>query len=201
MEIMAFNSWAFSGAPSTDQGEQGSQRHDLITFLAASQLLKVDLLPITWQPQLGVIGTGGTARVSQSAVDIRTSFAYKRMYSNASNERNYEQLAAEVAALKAQFILGHPNIVQLEGICWELNSTDRRVLPVLVFEKADHGDLKQFMEVAGRTVEFGTRAKWCVDLAGALQSLHVNGKRRSELVYFQLIEWGYRILRYCPRRS
>ena len=142
----------------------------------------MDLLPITWQSQLGVLGTVGTSRVSQSAVDLRTSFAYKRMYAEARSYKNYERLTAEVAALKSESVRGHPNIVQLEGICWEVQPANNRVLPVLVFEKADYGNLREYMAAEGMSADFNTKVQWCADLAGALHSLHISGKTCHELV-------------------
>jgi serine/threonine protein kinase len=164
-------------APVKDKLSYEPEHHDLLTFLAASQRFRLDFLPITWQPKLTVLGYGGTARVSQSAVDVQTSFAYKRMYTEEESSNNFMRLTAEVAAFRSKSVVGHPNIVQLEGICWEVESKTDRVLPVLVFEKAEFGDMRRFMATEdGRNVDMDTRIKWCLELAGALHSLHSGGK-------------------------
>lgn len=164
-------------APAKDKLSYEPEHHDLLTFLAASQRLQLDFLPITWQPKLTPLGYGGTAGVSQSAVDVQTSFAYKRMYTEEGSSTNFMRLTAEAAALKSKSVVGHPNIVQLEGICWEIESKTDRVLPVLVSEKAELGDMRRFMATEdGRNVDMDTRIKWCLELAGALHSLHSGGK-------------------------
>ena len=39
---------------------------DLIAFLSTVQNCNVDYLPITWQPALSTLGTGGSGTISQS---------------------------------------------------------------------------------------------------------------------------------------
>jgi serine/threonine protein kinase len=109
------------------------------------------------------------------------------MYAEARSYKNYERLTAEVAALKSESVRGHPNIVQLEGICWEVQLANNLVLPVLVFEKADYGNLREYMAAEGMGADFNTKAQWCADLAGALHSLHVNGKTCHELVCYSRV--------------
>ena len=170
-------------APLNEKLLYNPRYHDLLTFLADSQQLGVDFLPITWQPKLA-LGKGGTAGVNESVIDIRTSFAYKRMYTETEDSKNFKRLTAEVAVLKSKVVAGHPNIVQLEGICWEIVPQSTHVLPVLVFEKAEFGDMRLFMATEkGRNTDMNTRTEWCVELAGALHSLH-NGGRKIEAFGF-----------------
>jgi serine/threonine protein kinase len=162
--------------------------HNLLTFLAAAQGKEVDILPITWQGDLNFIGHGGTADLSQSAVDIYTSFAFKRMRlgqdDRAIEKANFDMLTAEMMAYTHPTIVGHPNISQLEGFCWEIGPDNSQLLPVLVFREADFGDMEKFMKTdRGQSSSLQERIKWCAELAKALQVLHENGdSSRSRLM-------------------
>ena len=71
----------------------------------------------------------------------------------------------------------HPNVVELEGICWDVQS-EGKVWPVLVFQKTQPGDLESFMELpAGRDLSIKDRLKLCMDVGTAIMDMHSN--RRS----------------------
>ena len=73
-------------------------------------------------------------------------------------------------------IRDHPNIVRLEGICWDVAPGGERVWPVLVFEKARHRDLLTFMEQAeGKSLSLEERLNICADIAVAINHMHSNG--------------------------
>jgi serine/threonine protein kinase len=85
-------------------------------------------------------------------------------------------LTAEMMAYTHPSIVGHPNISQLEGFCWEISPDNSQLLPVLVFREADFGDMKKFMKTdRGRSSSLQERIKWCAELAKALKVLHKNG--------------------------
>ena len=72
-------------------------------------------------------------------------------------------------------IQNHPNIVDLEGICWEVKPWTERAVPVLVFEKASW-DLQQFMNMhEGMDMMVEDRLKICADIGGAIVALHAYG--------------------------
>lgn len=64
--------------------------------------------------------------------------------------------------------------MDIEGICFEVDAGDVR--PVLVFQKAQHGDLQQFL---GTTKwidgSFDMRLSLCVDIGCAILALHQCG--------------------------
>ena len=69
-------------------------------------------------------------------------------------------------------IQSHLNIVNLEGICWEIKRKTQKAVPVLVFEKAAW-DLQQFMNVReGMDMLIGDRLKICADIGSAIMALH-----------------------------
>ena len=167
--------------PSTDE------IYDFITVLELAQGVQLDFLPITWQVGLGRIGQGATAAVQQALIHLQTSFAFKRVKRSPSScnqydsTRIYQVLLAEVAVLTMPSIRFHPNIVRLEGICWDIDPLLDDVWPVLVFEKTPHGDLETFMgEIAGKSVDIRGRLKYCVEIAIAIISLHSLGEKFEE---------------------
>ena len=69
----------------------------------------------------------------------------------------------------------HPNIVDLEGVCWEVKPRTEKAVPVLVFEKASW-DLQQFMNVReGMDMVLEDRLKVCADIGSAIMALHAYG--------------------------
>ena len=71
----------------------------------------------------------------------------------------------------------HPNVLSLEGICWDVVSGGEKVWPVLVFEKARNGDLLTFMgQAKGRGLAMVERLNMCVDIAIAVMHMHSSSK-------------------------
>ncbi|KIV99995.1 uncharacterized protein PV09_08352 [Verruconis gallopava] len=158
------------GEPSTAKGPLP----DFIDFLAVTQWRQIDFLPITWQQMLSSLGVGGTARLKQSIVNNKVSLAFKRLHlDNATAESNSEALRILINEIS---ILGHPVIrrlpyfIRLEGICWDF--TDG-VVPVLVFRKAHHGNLRQFLfSKAGKKINFAQRLRICSEIGSAIMTMH-----------------------------
>jgi hypothetical protein len=151
--------------------------YDFLTFLGIAQSLKIDFLPTTWQPALDTVGLGGTAEIRQALLNLQMSFAFKRLISTQPAERakNFQALIAEISVLGQSSIRDHPNIIKLEGICWDIIPETGNVWPVLVFEKAQLGDLLAFMEQgAGKTLSLEDRLQLCVDIATAVADMHLN---------------------------
>lgn len=190
------------GRPSTQvqtvkRGASSLAHPDLITFLAAAQKYNVEFVPVVWEKGLGLLGEGGTADINQlmlhthSPVDDsteydplknteskETSFAFKRtsQYHPDSGVTEgpslYEILTMELIVLRQQAIRDHPNIVDLEGICWEV-TTDNYIYPVLLFEKGNWGDVSSFASgLRGGQCTFNAKLGFCINIAKALQVMH-----------------------------
>lgn len=172
-------------------------RYDLITFLGVAQRLGIDFLPITWQQALDRIGRGATAEIRETLLTLQASFAFKRpIFQSSFDPGEFEgrilpSLIAEMSILAQPSIRRHPNIIRLEGICWEVSPgqgppvlRDRPVetgnggiVPVLVFEKANHGDLSSFMmHSEGKQLDFTERLELCTAVAEAIITMHSNSR-------------------------
>ena len=102
--------------------------HDFITILEICQNLKIDFLPITWQPALDALGVGGQAEILQSLVNTALSFAFGRIKPFSRNEGAeriaYEALGSQLQVLAHPAIRHHENIVTLMGVCWDIQLRD-----------------------------------------------------------------------------
>ena len=148
---------------------------DLIAFLSIAQKCDVDYLPITWQPALNTLGVGGSGTISQSTFITEKPLAFKRFNDSENPDGGFLPMMSEVLILSQPPIRNHPNIVDLEGICWEIRPSTEKAVPVLVFEKASW-DLQQFMNVReGVDMAFEDRLKICADVGGAIMTLHAYG--------------------------
>ena len=77
-------------------------------------------------------------------------------------------------------LAAHPNIVQLLGIGFEVegHESDRNVIPVLVPECAELGNLAEVLETAkreDRPFSFDQKLAFCIDIAHGLEALHACG--------------------------
>ena len=83
----------------------------------------------------------------------------------------------EIFAFGHPYIRNHPNVAQLQGLCWDI-STDSKVWPVLVFEKSPLGDFHDFLESpVGRNLDAARSLKLCLDVGTAIMDLHAVGKQ------------------------
>ncbi|KAF5614656.1 serine threonine kinase [Fusarium tjaetaba] len=157
---------------------------NLITFLAVVQKLEIKILPVAWEPGRQLIGRGGTSQINQSVVTLQASFAFKRVSEedrlNKTEEDIYRCLINEVLVLCHPRVRGHSNILDLQGVCWDVSPENQdaaspdlekqyRIWPVLVFEKSQLGDLFDF---AGRpnTQKLTIMERWmiCLDIGKAI---------------------------------
>jgi hypothetical protein len=187
-------------------------QYDFISFLAIAKQLKVDFLPITWQPALDCIGRGATAEIRQSSINLQTSFAFKRFISQlqarilVDETVIFRALVAEILVLSHPSIQRHPNISGLLGICWDVIGETGKVWPVLVFEKATYGDLQIFMtqDRGIRLLHWESRLKLCADVGRAVADMHSNSTqvvipawKRSKLIDIKTLFMGTSNLKTC----
>ena len=152
---------------------------DLIAFLSIVQKCDIDYLPITWQPTLNTLGVGGSGTISQSTFITEKPLAFKRFNDSENPDGGFLPMMSEVLILSQPPIRNHPNIVDLEGICWEVKPSTEKAVPVLVFEKASW-DLQQFMNVReGMDMSLEDRLKMCAEVGGAIMALHLYGLSES----------------------
>ena len=155
--------------------------NDCISFLAIAQYYEIDFVSVTWETGRGKAGSGATSEIWQSGASRNVDFAFKRMKlaegSSADNEEKaYNALVSEISILRHPLIQHHQNIVNVEGICWEVPLNGEKVWPVLLLEKAQLGDLDSFMLSAeGRAMTMRERLGICNDVANAIIALHSNG--------------------------
>lgn len=113
---------------------------------------------------------------------MKISLALKRLApaqvaSSEAKENRFEALIAELCVLGHKYIRGHSFVNRLQGICWDIETESESVWPVLMFEKAPHGDLERFMNRgAGAKIALNDRLQLCAEIAIAITDLHRNGK-------------------------
>jgi serine/threonine protein kinase len=180
--------------------EDATASCNFITFLAAAQKLEIPFLPVTWQNNRQLLGRGGTSQISQALINQRTSFAFKRVAEKdklfKSEEEIFRCLINEITVLDHLVEQNHPNILELQGICWDISndsqhdteetplqpSDDYKVWPALVFEKSQYGDLYYFAGLpVGQRLNVEERLKICQDVGNAIAHLQSIGNSASYL--------------------
>ena len=173
-KLVSHSDGMFSRHSASASRTNGGVQSDLIAFLSIVQKCHVDFLPITWQPALDPLGVGGSGTISQSTFITGKPLAFKRFHHSEDSDGDFLPLMSEVLILSQPPIQNHPNIVDLEGICWEITRTEK-ALPVLVFGKASW-DLRQFLNVSeGMDMVIEDRLKICADIGSAIMTLHAYG--------------------------
>ena len=178
--MSALISYTRSGETFQSASSISDQEYDLLDFLGVAQSLKIDFLPITWQPALDKLGEGGTAKIRQALVNLQTSFAFKHFKHPKSAEQEFQTwraLIAEISVLGSPTIRYHPNVANIEGICWDVVSGEKKVWPVLVFEKTRYWDLSKFMASdRGKELDSKGRLDILFDIVLAVRDLHATGR-------------------------
>ena len=175
--LVSHSDGTFSRYSASASRTNRAAQSDLIAFLSIVQKYNVDYLPIMWQPALSTLGDGGSGTISQSTFMSKKPLAFKRFHDSDSEnpDGGFLPMMSEVLILSQQPIRNHPNIVDLEGICWEIKPSTEKAVPVLVFEKASW-DLQQFMNVReGMDMPFEDRLKICANIGDAIVALHAYG--------------------------
>ena len=157
--------------------EERDAHHKFLSFLGLAQHLRIDFIPITWYSALEGARRGRTAAIQQMAIDFQTALAFKRLSSERPEQRarDMSALTVELAVLGHPAVRDHPHLSRLEGVCWDVTPGTDEVWPVLVFEKAPHGDLMSFMERGpGSALGFSDRLGLCGDIAVAIMDMHMS---------------------------
>jgi hypothetical protein len=185
---------------------------DLISFLATAQALKIDLLSIAWHPGLDRAGKGGTSEIQQLMVKSQDYLAFKRFeYSGdaRTTERAiYQELISEILVLGHVALTHHPHIQPLLGICWHMRD-DNRMWPVLVSEKAEHGNLHEFMtSPIGRDLPLPSKLSILIGVATALRDMHQSRQSywsepiaKISNIFGRYCSWGYQASEYTHREQ
>ena len=154
-------------------------RYSFLDFLRVAQHRRIGFLPIQWQPGMKKFGKGGTAKIHQGVGNVEMTFAFKQMkrtYSPIEKAVYLSALIAETSILGHGQIQFHNNVVNLEGISWDVDPGEGTVWPVLVFEKAPYGDINDFMTSdVGRELDIEKRLSLLTDIALAVRYLHLAG--------------------------
>lgn len=191
------------------QETEGIPHPPFIKLLAIATALDVNILPLTWRPDLEVLGEGATGRVNQSHLNTEVSLAFKR-FSRANTITNipscdmrslqYKAITAEIVALSCPDVYDHPNIVNLEGVGWEVVEDSEEVWPVLVYRKAECGNLNDFLSLPeGAAMELDDLVSVCGEVAKGLRIMHLCGTlpQKSFNEPFQVLNY---LNRDSPRR-
>ena len=158
---------------STESEELVSGSHsDLISFLGYMQKSGIDFLPIKWQPAVPDLGRGGSARISQAAITLGISLAFKRVFFDGTNlEECFRQVSKEALILRHVYLINHKNFIKVEAFSLEIIAEPDTLLPVLIFDKVPLGNLQDYL-VSNNTATFEERLGFCADILEALAALH-----------------------------
>ena len=168
-----------SAAPCSPSQPSANEHYDCISLLSICQETSTDILPITWHPGLQSMGEGDFGDINQSTQNVHTAFAFKRVKDRSESDEGmpstFKAVISEVLVLQNPSIKTHVNLMDLLGLCWEVDAgTDiEEVWPVLVSQKAQLGDLRAFMG-SSQGVEMGLqeRTGLCVGFGLGILALH-----------------------------
>ncbi|KAF5594302.1 CAMK DCAMKL kinase [Fusarium pseudocircinatum] len=90
-----------------------------------------------------------------------------------------ESICTEIAILRNEHLRKHENITNMVGICWEVDN-DRAVMPVLVLETAQGGDLCKYLETSTE-LDARDRLRLAIHCFQGLLALHIVGVIHADL--------------------
>ena len=173
--------WESMPPSKSESSTPKTEENPHLKFISLSQKLNFNILPMTWQPALDTVSEEATAKIRQSLINAQTSFAFKRFErhwetrSDADQSNDFQRVYSEISALGQPEIRGHPNIIKLEGLCWDTSPDNKELWPVLVLEKASFGNLTEWSASGeGKTTASDVRLKLCADVANAVRHLHMH---------------------------
>lgn len=180
-----------SSIQSVQDAEDTGVPYNFVTFLATVQKFQVPLLHMTWQSHRKLLGKGATSQINEAQTSLESSFAFKRIPNTQKEDwleaDIYQQLITEISILRHPAFRAHPNVVELQGVCWDIDQIQNlhrakegretisggfSVWPVLVFETSKFGDLYQFaVSPPGRSLDTSQRLNICIDIGLAIADM------------------------------
>ena len=194
------------------EAEAFETEYDLIMFLATAQASNIDFLPIPWNPALEGLGTGRTGDVRETYINLRASLAFKRVaipWLRQSSESDvFMALLSEIYILGQPLIRQHPNIVTLEGLCWDFADQSAKAWPVLIFEKTELGNIEKFAR-SRNTLSWSQRIDLCADIGSAVDLMHSQRECIKEhkvircLQFLRCYSWRHKTIKcsHLPERG
>lgn len=172
-------------AQETDNILSTLPHYDLLSFLAITERLSnVRLYAFTpsYQHNGGLtIRAGASGIVHDQALSSGRGIIFKRYRTTPHSSRRdvFKAIISEVMVLKHPVLARHPNIVDLDGITWDVEverGQPPQVTPVLVLKRAEHGNLADFFRTSqGQSSTLKRRLQLCIDVALALDAMHTYG--------------------------
>ncbi|KAI9697382.1 MAG: hypothetical protein M1836_004660 [Candelina mexicana] len=162
--------------PSTTIPQPKRASISLIDFLSVAQQQGVYFMPVEPQRSLGALGRGLSGLVTQSVADVMTGFAFKQFVPSELEDETfvdaiYSSLITEIMVMQHEPIKQNPHIVDLVGVCWNVDLGSKRVWPVVVTLKANCGNLESFL-YENRNLAPELRFLLCANIAEAVELLH-----------------------------
>lgn len=173
---------------------------DLLSFLAYIKSRQIPIFSVALPDVRSVLGRGASFFVNGAAMPENcldevtgeifakdTIVALKRAVVPPDTKsvqdglsRRINLLYTEVLTMRHPPLMAHPNIVKLLGISFEVegHESDRSVIPILVPECAELGNLAEVLETAkreDRPLSFDQKLAFCLDVAHGLEALHACG--------------------------
>ena len=191
----SFERDSFVGSITLDKQDIG-HHHNFIRFLQYAVALRANILPLTWEPGLGAVGSDGAiGRVNQSLLNVQTSFAYKRFKPDVTNsqlsesqfrEQQYAAMINEMCILSQPAIGGHNSFPHFVGVCFEHSPNATEFWPVLVMVKAERGDLEEYMSQE-HAIGPQVSLRICGEIANGIHAVHRYGE--SFLLSVSSLQW------------
>lgn len=161
----------------------------LVDFLSVAQQQNVYFMPVGPQASLGALGRGISGLVTQSTADAMTSFAFKQFTPSDFDDEDFvdhvfSSLITEILVMQHEPIKRSPHIVDLVGVCWDIDVRSKKVWPVVVTHKANCGDLESFL-FENRDIAPELKFQICANIAEAAELLHSCGMPAFENNFHQ----------------
>ena len=164
--------------------ETPKKTNSLLTFFAIVQHYEIDLVPYMYEMEVLLAGSGATSNIRQKHLSKEAGLVFKVIRIRDAcgiddKEATYNALISEISVLAHESLRHHPGIVKIECVSFEVVEDDTQVWPVLVLQKAQYGNLDQFMRTEhGRKTTLKDRMEFCIQIASAVLALHTHGKAK-----------------------
>ena len=166
--------------------------YDLLSYLAITERLS-NLRLYSFIPNYQInnrssiqAGASGIVHNQELSGDSGIIFKRYRTTPQSSRQEVFKAIISEVMVLKHPVLAKHPNVVDLNGVTWDVefeHGQAPQVTPVLVFKRAEYGDLASFFRTSqGQRSSLEERLQFCIDIASALKAMHTYGKPLDRVI-------------------